>query len=62
MLKYIEFCKQRQKPMSEQVDQDLVKQLMELGFEKSIAEAAIFNSGSVEKALEWIEQYQKGQQ
>lgn len=43
------------------VNQEYVKQLLEMGFSKIVAEKALFmtlaNGGTTEKALEWIDQH-----
>ena len=47
--------------ISTYVNQEYVKQLMEMGFSKSVAEKSLFftlsQGGTTEKALDWISQH-----
>lgn len=47
--------------ISTYVNQEYVKQLLEMGFSKTVAEKALFmtlaQGGTTEKALEWIDQH-----
>eukprot|EP00825_Cyclidium_porcatum_P037506 TRINITY_DN4155_c0_g2_i4.p2 TRINITY_DN4155_c0_g2~~TRINITY_DN4155_c0_g2_i4.p2 ORF type:complete len:418 (-),score=135.57 TRINITY_DN4155_c0_g2_i4:116-1369(-) len=48
------------KPISDMVDQDMVKQLREQGFSKNVAEKSLFltlNKKTIEGALDWIEEH-----
>lgn len=51
----------KKKPISEYVDQELLKQLMECGFCKTVSEKSLYLTGnaSFELAMEWIETHQQ---
>lgn len=47
------------KSISEYVNQDVVKQIVEMGFSKNVAEkACFFNKSVLENAIEWIYEHQ----
>ena len=49
-------------PISEMVNQQSVKQLMEMGYSKNVAEKALFlNQQILEKSIEWIYENQNEQ-